>query len=55
MREGQACGLGAFHKIDKEAAEAFRESFDKQPEAEPLPMPDPGEVDDENDEDDDPR
>ena len=55
MREGQHCGIGAFHKIDKEAAEAFRESFDKKPQAEELPMPEPGEVDDENDEEADPR
>lgn len=55
MREGAACGLGLFHKIDKETAEAFRESFDKMPEAEPLPMPEPGEVDDEKDDEDDPR
>lgn len=55
MRAGQHCGLGSFHKIDKEAAEAFRESLDKKPEAEPLPMPEPGEVDEKADEEEDPR
>jgi hypothetical protein len=55
MREGQHCALGVFNKIDKEAAEAFRESLDKKPEAEPLPMPEPGEVDDQADEEEDPR
>jgi len=55
LREGNRCGLGLFHKITKEDAEAYKEHLERGPEAEPLPMPEPGEVDDENDEDADPE
>ena len=55
LREGNRCGLGMFHKTTKEDAEAFKESLKRGPEAKPLPMPEPGEVDDENDEAADPQ
>lgn len=50
MRQGNSCGLGYFHKISEEDAEAFKEQQDAAPEAKPLPLPEPGEVDDEADE-----
>ena len=55
MREGNRCGLGLFHKITKEDAKAFKEHLKRGPEAAPLPMPEPGDVDDKNDEANDPE
>ena len=55
LSEGNRCGLGLFHEITKEDAEAYKEGLKSRPEAEPLPMPEPGEVDGENDEAADPQ
>jgi hypothetical protein len=55
LREGNRCGLGLFHKITKEDAEAFKEAEKQGPEANPLPMPEPEEVDDETDNPEDPE
>ena len=53
MFEGARCRLGVFHRISDDDAKAIKEGgLGPPPEAEPLPMPDPGEV---NDEDDEPR
>jgi hypothetical protein len=55
LREGNRCGLGLFHKITKEDADAFKEGLKQGPEANPLPMPEPEEVDDTNQESEDPE
>lgn len=44
LREGPRCGLGMFHLITGEDAEALREGAKAGPEAEPLPLPEPEEV-----------
>ena len=44
LREGPRCGLGMFHKITQEDAEAIKEGANAEPEAEPLPLPEPEEV-----------
>ncbi|MDH4073173.1 MAG: hypothetical protein OEV41_08730 [Gammaproteobacteria bacterium] len=44
FREGPRCGLGLFHPITAEDAEALREGKDAGPEPEALPMPEPEEV-----------
>ena len=50
MREGNRCSLGVFHKMDREDAKALKEGLNAQPEAVPLPMPEPEEVGDANEE-----
>jgi hypothetical protein len=55
LREGNHCGLGLFHEITKEDAKAFKEDLQRRPEAAPLPMPEPQEVDDQDDESADPE
>jgi hypothetical protein len=55
LREGNRCGLGLFHKITKEDAEAYKEAEKQGPAANPLPMPEPEEVDDETDNPEDPE
>ncbi len=44
LREGNACQLGAFHKITKEDAKALKEVSDQPPRSNPLPMPAPEEI-----------
>lgn len=44
FRQGPSCSLGAFHEISREAADALREGPDAKVEAQPLPMPEPAEV-----------
>lgn len=51
LREGNRCGLGLFHKMSREDADAFREESKKGPMANPLPMPDPEEVGESGDQD----
>ena len=55
LREGNRCGLGLVHKITKEDAEAYKEQLERGPEAEPLQLPEPEEVDDKTDEAADPQ
>lgn len=52
LREGNRCSLGVFHKITKEDAAAFKDDSGRGPAANPLPMPEPEEVDDQPEEDD---
>ncbi len=50
LRAGIQCGLGMFHKMSREDAEALKEGSGKPPPSRPLPMPKPQEVGDaEND------
>ncbi len=44
MREGNACGLGMFHKITKEDAKALKEHSKQGPQPAELPMPEPEEM-----------
>ncbi len=44
LREGNTCGLGLFHKMTVEDADAFRKEAHQKPVANPLPMPEPEEV-----------
>jgi len=44
LREGARCGLGMFHPITEEDAEALREGAKAKPEPSVLPMPEPEEV-----------
>ena len=44
LREGPRCGLGMFHPITAEDAEALREGAKAGPEPGTLPMPEPEEV-----------
>ncbi len=56
VRAGNRCSLGAFHKIDREDAEALREGLEGRPAANPLPLPTPQEVgEDEDAEEEEPR
>lgn len=41
MQEGNACGLGKFHPITKEDADALLEKSTEPPQAEPIPLPEP--------------
>lgn len=50
LREGNRCSLGVFHKMDREDAEAIKDGADVKPTANPLPMPQPEEVGDGNEE-----
>lgn len=44
LREGNACGLGMFHKITKEDAKAIKEHARMGPQPTELPMPSPEDV-----------
>jgi hypothetical protein len=56
LREGNRCSLGMFHKITKEDAKAFTEEADRRgPEANPLPLPEPGEIGEQQDESEEPE
>ena len=48
MQKGNACRLGLFHPISKEDAKALLEKSTELPQAEPIPMPEPEEVGEEN-------
>jgi hypothetical protein len=50
LSEGNACQLGAFHKITKEDALALKEGTNQPPRSNPLPMPTPQEVSADDDE-----
>ena len=55
MRTGPGCALGPFHLISREDLKALKEAIDERPRQEAeLPMPEPGDVDGE-DNDDEPR
>jgi hypothetical protein len=55
MRTGPGCALGAFHLISRDDLKSLKEAMKEVPEANPLPMPEPGDVDAEDNEEDVPR
>jgi len=50
LREGNRCALGVFHKMDREDAQAIKDGRNVPPQANPLPMPQPENVGDSNEE-----
>jgi hypothetical protein len=44
LEEGISCGLGLFHPISKEDAEALTDKTPLKPEARPIPLPPPEEI-----------
>ena len=50
MQEGNACRLGQFHPISKEDADALSEKLNEPPQARPIPLPEPEELGEDNDE-----
>ena len=49
LREGNRCALGVFHKMDSEDAKAFKDATrNAVPAANPLPMPPPEDIGDDN-------